>query len=271
MKELKSLRELYKTDFDLQDIFAIRQKWKKGAIFSMSRPRRINGIIYLKNCVGKYTNERGGVIDADKKSLLFLPKKSKYTVLNVDCACREDDAVLIEFNMKSDGEDLILPSLPTLLTHRASYEEIELVEEVAKLYESSAQSPAELKSKLYALIAMLFKSDKVMDMDKYSSIRKGIQMLESNVYENVSIEEVAYACSVSSTHFRRLFREYAKKSPVQYRIDLKIEYAKSMLINSDLSIETISQMLNFESSSYFCRIFKSRVGMTPGEYRKTSE
>jgi AraC-like DNA-binding protein len=266
MSKIKTFSELYKTDFNLCDIFAMRQKWTKGTSFSMTKPRRINGIIYLKNCVGRYIDESGNVIDAQKKSVVFLPKGSKYTVFNLDCATSEEDAILIEFNMKTD-EDIFVSS-PVLLLGKASFEEFELIEKIVSLYETSSTSPIMLKSKLYELIAMLCKNENSAN-EKYSSIRKGIQMLERNVYENISIEKVASECSVSSAHFRRLFKEYAKKSPVQYRIDLKIEYAKSMLTNSDLSIENISQMLNFESSSYFCRIFKNRVGITPSEYRKT--
>ena len=269
MSKIKTFSELYKTDFNLCDIFAMRQKWTKGTSFSVNKPRRINGVIYLKNCVGRYIDESVNVIDAQKKSVVFLPKGSKYTVLNLDCTTSEDDAILIEFNMKAD-EDVFVSS-PVLLLGKASFEEMELVEKIVSLYEASSTSPIMLKSKLYELIVMLCKNENSANEDKYSSIRKGIQMLERNVYENISIEEVASKCNVSSAHFRRLFKEYAKKSPVQYRIDIKIEYAKSMLTNSDLSIENISQMLNFESSSYFCRIFKNRVGITPSEYRKTSE
>ena len=106
------------------------------------------------------------------------------------------------------------------------------------------------------------------DDDKFRSIRRGIEMLESNLYDNISIEDVARECNVSSAHFRRLFFQYAQKSPIQYRIGLKLEYAKNTLLNSDLSIEEIANLFNFESSAYFCRIFKKKTGLTPSEYRK---
>ena len=57
-------------------------------------------------------------IDAQKKSVVFLPKGSKYTVLNLDCTTSEDDAILIEFNMKAD-EDVFVSS-PVLLLGKAS-------------------------------------------------------------------------------------------------------------------------------------------------------
>lgn len=44
--------------------------------------------------------------------------------------------------------------------------------------------------------------------------------------------------------------------------------AKVLLKNSDLTIENISEQLNFPNSPYFCRFFKRETGMTPTEYRK---
>ena len=257
---------LHKTNFDLSDIFAIRQVWRKQSVFRMDRPRRINGIIFLNNCSGKYTDDSENVINAQKKSIVFLPKGSRYSVLNADCNQNEDDALLLEFSLTQKNEDIFIGSSPFILTARASYEEEKTMGEIVKLYESSSRSICEIKGKIYSLIAML--SNNTNNEDKFKSIRRGIEMLERNLYDNISIEDVARECNVSSAHFRRLFCQYAQKSPIQYRIGLKLEYAKNTLLNSNLSIEEIADLLNFESSAYFCRIFKKKMGLTPSEYRK---
>ncbi len=268
MITVSSFDELYKTDFQLTNIFAMSQKWRKGLHFSEGKERRINGIIYLKNCKGRYTDGKGGVVEAEKNSIVFLPKKSRYTVVNVDCN-GEDDALLIEFDMTVNSEDIFVCDHPVLLAENATGEQAMLMEETVRSYESSLRSMAVIKSKIYSLIVSLTSHSHYLACNKFASIRKGIALLESNVYENISIEDVASGCNVSSAHFRRLFKEYAKKSPVAYRMDLKIEYAKSMLINSDMSIENISDALSFESAAYFCRTFKKKTGLTPSEYRKT--
>ena len=43
--------------------------------------------------------------------------------------------------------------------------------------------------------------------------------------------------------------------------------AKVLLKNSDMTIENISEELNFPNSPYFCRFFKKQMGCTPKEYR----
>lgn len=259
--------ELCKLDFDLTDIFAMRQIWTKGALFSMNHPRKSNGIIFLSGAVGIYTVKNGDKLDASQNSIVFLPEKSEYTVLNAECGLGDTDAYLIEFNMKADGEDIIISDKPFLLSECAKIKVTEIIEKIVRLYEASVRSYPLIKGMIFELISLLIEEKNTESADKYASIRKGIAMLESNVYGDISISEVAKACNVSEAHFRRLFKEYAQKSPIRYRIELKISYAKRMLTDTDMSVERISEALGFESTSFFCRVFKRKTGVTPSEYR----
>ncbi len=264
------LHELYTADFDITNVYAVKQKWTKGALFTIKRPRRCNGIIFLNGCIGKYTCANGVSFLAGKRSLVFLPKESLYSVLNVDCDLGGTDAYLIEFDIISNGQNVILSDNPFLLNESSEFNVVSIVEDTVELYEESLRCPSAVKSKIYELIAVLSAERFDTTSDRYASIRHGIKMIESNVYGNDPIERIATECNVSETHFRRLFKEYAQKSPIQYRIELKIEYAKRMLYESDLSVDQIAETLNFESTSYFCRLFKKKTGMTPSEYRMRS-
>ena len=269
MSILLPITELYKADFELTDLFAMRQVWKKGALFSMNVPRKNNGIIFLDGCIGVYTDCSGEKFTADTKSVVFLPENSKYSVLNDECGISEVDAYLIEFNLSSNGENICISDKPFLVSQKSGIETKILFDEIVKLYESSVRSYPMLKSKIYALIYLLFKDRSGISVTKYGKILKGIEMLESNIYGNVSVSDAAAACNISETHFRRLFKEYAQKSPIRYRIELKIEYAKRLLTDTDMTVDGIAQTLCFESTSYFCRAFKNNTGFTPSEYRNS--
>lgn len=266
-----TLSELYFADFELSDVFAMRQKWKSGAVFSMSQPRRTNGIIYLLGCTGEYRGKDSASFFANKRSVVLLPKGSLYTVLNLDCVQNGTDAFLIEFNLRANGEELTLGDTPVLLEAKVDFEISVIIEKIVNAYESSRRSPSEVKSGIYELIACLAKRQLDTVNDKYASVRKGIKMLENNVYGDDSIDRIASECNVSATHFRRLFKEYAGKSPVQYRTELKIGYAKRMLSESDMTVSVIAELLGFDSDSYFCRAFKKQTGVTPSEYRRKSQ
>jgi AraC family transcriptional activator of pobA len=46
--------------------------------------------------------------------------------------------------------------------------------------------------------------------------------------------------------------------------------AKRLLINNDLTVQEIAGQLNFADNSYFTKFFKKQVGITPEEFRKTT-
>ncbi|MBQ1962331.1 MAG: helix-turn-helix transcriptional regulator, partial [Clostridia bacterium] len=105
-----------------------------------------------------------------------------------------------------------------------------------------------------------------MHQKRFSHISSGIELLESDPLCNLSIEEIAQSCNVGACYFRRLFKEYSGKSPLEYRMDLRLNMSKSMLESGEATLEYISEALNFESTSYFCRIFKKKFGITPGQF-----
>ena len=72
------------------------------------------------------------------------------------------------------------------------------------------------------------------------------------------------------SNFRKQFRFNTGLSPGQYIIQLRIREAKVLLYQTNRSVKEIAEESGFKSSYYFIRIFKEKVGMTPGNFRKTS-
>ena len=58
------------------------------------------------------------------------------------------------------------------------------------------------------------------------------------------------------------------RAPMEYRTELLIMNAQRMLAATELSISEIAERLGFGSETYFRRIFKSKVGISPREFRK---
>ena len=82
------------------------------------------------------------------------------------------------------------------------------------------------------------------------------------------MQELAAAVGYSYDYFRHQFLKYTGASPKEYILKERIERSKKRLIQTEDSISTIAKRYNFESSSYFARVFKNIVGVTPTEYRK---
>ena len=84
----------------------------------------------------------------------------------------------------------------------------------------------------------------------------------------LSIQEIAKQANMSEQHFRRLFKEAYGISPKQYLIELRINQAKQMLLESAASVTCIAENCGFSSVYYFCYVFKSITNQTPTEYAK---
>jgi AraC-like DNA-binding protein len=83
----------------------------------------------------------------------------------------------------------------------------------------------------------------------------------------MNMEKLALDLNIDYSIFRKIFKEYTGISPGQYHLSLRIRQAKELLINTNLSIKEISYRLGFESIFYFSRVFKSKTGINPTEYK----
>ncbi len=84
-----------------------------------------------------------------------------------------------------------------------------------------------------------------------------------------SVADYAAKAKMSKEHFIRSFKKYTERTPLEYRADIVISYAKTLLMETAFSIGTVAEMAGFKDALYFSRVFKNRVGMPPSEFRET--
>lgn len=265
-----NFEKLHFLDFEIKNIFAMRQKWKRGVTFRMSNPRNSTGIIFLNKAVGIY-GSAGNSFAAKEKSIVCLPQGSRYTCLNHICTETLDDAILVSFNIISDNKILTFGDEPFLLKDVNVPICAQLFNKAVLAYEAAMPSAVEIKAAIYQLLAHIGKESLKVRMERFECISTGIEILEQNPLLEISVEEIASACNVTPCYFRRLFKEYSGKSPLEYRMNQKLNMAKRMLESGDASLSYIAESLNFESASYFCRIFKKKFNLTPGSYRSEAK
>ena len=95
--------------------------------------------------------------------------------------------------------------------------------------------------------------------------------MRESLYKNISPEQIALELNISYSGFRRAFREFTGTSPLKYIIELKLNEAKRLLSTTFLSVKEIAYKLNFDNPDYFPVFFKKRTGLTPIEYRNSTE
>lgn len=68
--------------------------------------------------------------------------------------------------------------------------------------------------------------------------------------------------------FKRRFAQATGMSPIEYVHSLRLEESKHMLETTDLSIEALANQVGYEDASFFGRLFRRKVGLTPAQYRR---
>ena len=93
--------------------------------------------------------------------------------------------------------------------------------------------------------------------------------MQKNLHRQLLRQEIATAVGVSEPHLARLFRAATNKTVLQRLTDMRIVQAKSLLLESTLSVTQIAGEVGLSSFSHFTRIFKRAVGVAPSDYRRS--
>lgn len=93
-------------------------------------------------------------------------------------------------------------------------------------------------------------------------------LIRQNSKDLPSIKKFAKTIGITQTHLNRVCQTVAEKSALKVVQDYTLNEAKKYLLNTSYSISEVAYFLNFNDPAYFNRLFKKRVGVTPGEFRK---
>jgi two-component system response regulator YesN len=98
-------------------------------------------------------------------------------------------------------------------------------------------------------------------------INKACDYIVKNYHKNISLEEVAQTVHLSPFYFSRLFKQEKGYNFVDFLTKVRIDKAKKMLQNPDFTAVRIAAEVGYQDASYFSRVFRQTMGMTPNQYR----
>jgi AraC-like DNA-binding protein len=98
-----------------------------------------------------------------------------------------------------------------------------------------------------------------------------LDYLHVNGWSIASLDEVVALSGKSKTNFIRLFKQATGTTPWLYILHLKIDKAKELLLNSQLTVKEIAHTVRIPDPLYFSRLFKKLTGVPPLTFRKTHE
>lgn len=95
--------------------------------------------------------------------------------------------------------------------------------------------------------------------------------LDNNIYSDISLDMLAEEFGITKMHIIRLFKKTYQITPIQYLMNRRINIAKNLLSGTVMPLREISEMLRYSNPQHFSNTFRNAVGMTPHEYRKSTQ
>lgn len=100
------------------------------------------------------------------------------------------------------------------------------------------------------------------------AVEKIIEYMEHNYNNTITLDILADYVHMNRSYVSHLFKKETGENINNMLIDIRIEKAKMLLLNSKDSIQNICEMVGIPDSAYFSKIFKKQVGISPLEFRK---
>jgi transcriptional regulator GlxA family with amidase domain len=104
---------------------------------------------------------------------------------------------------------------------------------------------------------------------RHPKLSQVIQMMEANIEDPMSPADLAEEVGMSTRQLERLFRRYLNRSPKRYYMELRLQKARNLLMQTDMSVINVALACGFASPSHFSKCYRSHYNTTPYRERGT--
>lgn len=106
---------------------------------------------------------------------------------------------------------------------------------------------------------------------KAMQISDALDYIKENYFEEIKIGQLAEACNMSESNFRRVFEEAMCMKPVEYINLIRVQKACEFIKKSQLSMSDVAYKVGFSTASTFNRNFKRMLGTSPYQWKQSEE
>ena len=256
-----SLRILWINGACVENKYSLNLKPHNHAFFEMHIIISGNIVYRFNDCE---VNVSGG-------QLIFIPPHAIHCISDSD-----NDFQKITVALECDGElASVLSSKKKRAIDMSQDDLVSLDFIIRRAQNKTLCSESMIKSRLCEIVYSVAETD-VQRLSHPSSqydtrIIKAKKYIEDNPHIFLTCDEVARYCNLSAKQLGRLFLQYEGVSLLAFIHGQKIEVAKRMILETNELFETISDQLGFSSVNYFGKFFTKHTGITPGDFRRSSE
>lgn len=234
----------------------------------------LTGETVLKTPRGEYTLRQGDCAFAKKGTILISNHSQDiFCELVVFVPDEFIRTVIAKYNLplvtatEEQKSDTVIPLVPDDILIAYSHS-------LLAYFRQQTPPPASLlKLKFEELIVNIFSSNNHMSLKTYFSGIYSVskpsirEIMETNFFTNLSLEEFARLCARSLSSFKQEFKNIYQATPGRWLQEKRLEYARYLLETTNNTIEEICLETGFENRSHFIRVFKSKYGLPPGRMK----
>ena len=198
----------------------------------------------------------------DVNNALFMPVGTKYS-FDVE---KYGVCTVVEFDVSNAPEEL----QPCAINISVDKEIAKKIVGVAHFW--ALKGPAyhsKCLSEIYDVITRMSNENSFNSTlaGKYSMIHRSVKYIEKN-YSNPDLYTpyLAQMSGMGETYYRNIFLAVFNTPPTKYIQQYRVDKAKELLVNTELSVDEVAVKVGFANASYFCKVFKSITGYTPLEF-----
>jgi transcriptional regulator GlxA family with amidase domain len=98
---------------------------------------------------------------------------------------------------------------------------------------------------------------------RHPKLSRVIQIMETSIEEPISPATLAKDVGMSTRQLERLFRRYLSRSPKRYYMELRLQKARNLLMQTDMTVINVALACGFASPSHFSKCYRSHYDTTP--------
>ncbi|MGN7761374.1 response regulator transcription factor [Paenibacillus sp. 22594] len=253
-----SLIEIKKQIQALLDSQALRFYTAEGAIMKLEPVKTTSEDLFvhysvilqqLRDCI---QHEDGSQISATVTEIKAYIGDKKYPVESVK-------SWLLKMVMELELKYVVMQNFVNNFSserHQRSIQEFETLDQLMEWLEEF------LKDKILMLRSM-------WKQNVRKEVAEAKRYVMNHIGEKVGMDEMAKRLGLNPTHFSRLFKIETGLTFIEYVTKVKMEQARDLLNQTNITVVEIAEQLGYDNVSYFIKLFRNFAGMTPAEFRKS--
>lgn len=212
-------------------------------------PRPFDTITQIRSGCVTFSDTKGNVVCASEGEVVYVPMGTVYTM---SWQGEFPSNIAVHYQLATERVNASLQKIDGVSYPLSDIADSELMQ-MAEFYH------------LYALCEPHIKASGSVPID--SRIECAVEYIRTNYNIDFTINQLSDMCHLSPSRFHYLFKRSIGYTAIDYKNKIKTDIAMQLLITTSMSIEEISDKLNFNSAIYFRRVFKKFTGMSATQYK----